>query len=79
MNKFIPFGILGTDENDNFVYLPITILKESVVAELVRPVEEQGRIAKQPTPDEDRISKEQVKDLSLEGILKKNKSDKIEL
>ena len=34
-----------------------------------------GKIVRQPTPDEARIDKEKVADLTLDGVLKKTKKD----
>ena len=49
---------------------------EKKIVDLPIP-ESGGKIVDAPSPEEDRISKEQVKDVSLEGVLKKYKKDDV--
>jgi len=64
-------GLLAK-EGSEYIFIPISDkLEESVEAGEADNKEEKGGIAVAPTPKEAKISKEQVKDYSADGILKK--------
>ena len=60
-------GILALEDGE-LIFLPFREKQVDL------PEGEKGTIVDVPNPDQDRISKEQVKDFSLEGVLKKNET-----
>lgn len=69
MKNFVPKWIVGTNQQGDFVAIPIQVG--------VKPeMKGVSGIVAQPSAEQDRIAKERAKDYSLKGVLKKQKDDK---
>ena len=75
MTKFTPIGMLGVDDEGQFRWVPIQLSVSSPSVASKTAGQGVGRIIKPPTPEEDKIAKENVPDLSVDGILNKRKSE----
>ena len=69
MVSFQPLGLVCKTEDGRIIYVPIESQEQSVI-----PIEKpgQGGVVKVPTPEQDRIDKEEADDVSLVGVIKKN-------
>lgn len=65
-------GILATDKDGDMVFIPFKQLINIAGNVDTTPA---GGVVTPPTPEEDRISKERIKDLSLSGVLNKAKNE----
>ena len=80
MRNFQPLGIVGVNEKGDFVYLPIqvaqslTVSHENQIAVNI-PLEGVGGVVAAPSPEEDRINKEQKKPQNLHDVLAKYKPE----
>jgi len=71
MVSFQPLGLVCKTEDGRIIYVPIESQEiEQPVATIERPG--QGGVVKVPTPEQDRIDKEEAVDVSLVGVIKKN-------
>src|SRR3990167_8572422 len=78
--NFKPLGILGTDQNGVLHFIPIQDSQTTTLTNQDQPLPTTpGRIVKNLSPEEYKISREKEKDLTVEGILKKHEMQQKEV